>query len=47
VLCLDLATADGDHHVYLLPDQIRKRFTRTPVKGKAVCRLLLTATAAK
>src|SRR6266446_2060305 len=44
LLCLYLATADGDHHAYLLPDQIRQQFTLTTVKGKAVYRLSLTAT---
>jgi hypothetical protein len=47
LLCLYLVTANGDHHAYLLPDQIRKRFTRTTVGSKAVYRLSLTANVAK
>jgi hypothetical protein len=47
LLCLYLATADGDHCACLLPDQIQKRFTRTKVRGKTVYRLALTATVAK
>jgi hypothetical protein len=47
LLCLFLATADGEHHAYLLPDQIQKRFTKTKVRGKTVYRLALTAAVAK
>jgi hypothetical protein len=47
LLCLFLATTDGEHHACLLPDQIRQRFTRTTVKGEAVYRLSLTVTVAE
>lgn len=47
LLCLYLVTVDGDCQAYLLPDQIRERFTRTTAGGKAVYRLSLTATLAK